>query len=413
MTHAWNEEPLNEQQRALREELSALLGTVATRDLIDLLMERSFERRATDLHFDPTPGGLRVRLRIDGILHDVIVLPDEIRNQVISRLKLISGMNITEHRFPQDGRISMTVLDRLRDIRVGSSPTIYGERLVLRLMPDRQTFANLNDLGMFPAQLERMQTAIRSAYGMILSAGPVGSGKTTTMYSCLDQLNQPGRSLVTIEDPVERRIPGVNQIQVEPAQEFGFVEALKGALRQDPNVIMVGEIRDPETAQIASRASLTGILSLSTIHANDAASVVGIFREYDIKPLFIADSLRGVVSQRLIRKNCDSCLRELSPEEVPAAALGLEPGDPRLSQLRMGTGCKQCFGSGYYGRIGVYEIMLMTPELRSAIIHGKGPGEIRELAHEQGMQTLDEAVREHVLAGRTTMQEFHRVLASF
>lgn len=403
----------NEQQRALREELTLLMDEVAPRDLIDLLLERSFEKRATDVHFDPIPAGLRVRLRIDGILQDIVILPEEIRAQVVSRLKLIGGMNITEHRVPQDGRISMSVFDRLRDIRIGSSPTIYGERLVLRLMPDNQSLTNLEELGFFPEQLARLETALRAPYGMILSAGPVGSGKTTTMYSCLDRLNQPGRSLVTIEDPVERRISGVNQIQVEPAHEFGFVPALKGVLRQDPNVIMVGEIRDSETAHIASRASLTGILSLSTIHANDAASVVGIFREYDIRPLFIADSLRCIISQRLIRKNCQHCLQPVPREEILPAALKLDENDPRLAQLQRGAGCKQCFGSGYFGRIGIYEVLLMTPEIRTAIIHGEGAAAIRELAREQGMLTLDDAVRAHVLNGTTTLQEYDRVLASF
>lgn len=400
-------------QRALREELGALLDHVSPGDLVDLLLERAFENRATDIHFDPVETGLRIRMRVDGILHDITTLPEGIRPQVVSRLKLQAGMNITEHRVPQDGRISRTVRDRRRDIRAGSSPTIFGERIVLRLMPDQQSYARLEELGLSDSQRERLESSLSTPYGMILVAGPVGSGKTTTLYSCLGRLNDAARSLVTIEDPVERRIPGVNQIQVEQAQEFDFVTALKGVLRQDPNVVMIGEIRDSETAHIACRASLTGILALSTIHANDAASVVGIFREYHIRPLFIADALRCVISQRLIRRNCEHCVVDVEPDPIALAQLDIGSPDDLAQPLRRGAGCRHCFGTGYLGRVGVFEVMPASTEIRQAIVSGSKPAELRALARDQGMQTLDDSARAKVLAGETTLEEYHRVLASF
>lgn len=400
-------------QHALQQELQALSDVVAPRELIDLLLERAFENRATDIHLDPSSTGLRVRLRVDGILHDIITLPEEMRAQVISRLKLMGNLNITERRYAQDGRISVTILGNHRDIRVGGGPTIYGERLVLRLMPDQQHYGKLSELGLSDLQLEEVHKALEQPYGMILSVGPVGSGKTTTLYSCLDRLNIAEKSLVTIEDPVERKMTGINQIQVEPQIDFGFVEALKGVLRQDPNIIMVGEIRDPETAQIAARASLTGILALSTLHANDTSSVVQIFREFGIKPLFVADSLRCLIAQRLIRRICENCRESFEPDEVMLAELGLESASQLDSPLVRGTGCQKCFGTGFLGRTGIFEVMTVTSELRAAILNRKGPDEIRELAKASGMQTLEDSVRLKVIAGETSLSEFHRVLSSY
>jgi type II secretory ATPase GspE/PulE/Tfp pilus assembly ATPase PilB-like protein len=406
-------ETTHSAQHALQQELQALSDVVAPRELIDLLLERSFENRATDIHLDPIPTGLRVRMRVDGILHDIITLPEEMRSQVISRLKLMGNLNITERRYAQDGRISVTILGNNRDIRVGGGPTIYGERLVLRLMPDQKHYNNLSELGFTEAQLEEVHKALEQPYGMILSVGPVGSGKTTTLYSCLNRLNVAAKSIVTIEDPVERKMGGINQIQVEPQIDFGFVEALKGVLRQDPNIIMVGEIRDPETAQIASRASLTGILALSTLHANDTSSVVQIFREFGIRPLFVADSLRCLIAQRLIRKTCENCKETFEPDEVTLAELGLDSPSQLDAPLVRGKGCDKCFGTGFFGRTGIFEVMTITSELRSAILHRKAPDEIREIAKAANMQTLEDSARLKVLAGETSLPEFHRVLSSY
>ncbi|HUQ68101.1 MAG TPA: ATPase, T2SS/T4P/T4SS family, partial [Planctomycetaceae bacterium] len=267
---------IESRQKALQEELRELVDLVGPAPLVDLLLERAFQLRATDIHFDPTKTGLRVRLRVDGMLHDVLQLPPEMMSQVVSRVKLMAGMDITERRFSQDGHITSAVLKHQRDVRVGSGPTLYGERLVLRLMPDNSTYTKLEELGLDDEQTATIKRCLKLPYGMVLSVGPVGSGKSTTMYSCLEVLNQPGRSLVTIEDPVERRCDGINQVQIEPRIEFNFVEALRGILRQDPDVVMVGEIRDSETAHIAIRAGLTGVRVLSTLHANDTASCIDV-----------------------------------------------------------------------------------------------------------------------------------------
>jgi type II secretory ATPase GspE/PulE/Tfp pilus assembly ATPase PilB-like protein len=278
------------QKKALQEELRELVGVVGPASLVDLLLERSFQLRATDIHLDPNENGLRVRLRVDGILHDVLQLPIDVMSNVISRLKLMANMDITERRVAQDGHISNAVLKHQRDIRVGSGPTVLGERLVLRLMPDTESFRRLEDLGLDEDQVRDLKKFVHMRYGMVLTVGPVGSGKSTTMYSCLELLNDPAKSLVTIEDPVERRIEGINQIHIDTKIDFNFVDALRGVLRQDPDIIMIGEIRDPETAHIGIRAGLTGVSVLSTLHANDTASAIDVFRDYGIPPTFIADS---------------------------------------------------------------------------------------------------------------------------
>jgi type II secretory ATPase GspE/PulE/Tfp pilus assembly ATPase PilB-like protein len=398
------------RQKALQEELRELVDLVGPAPLVDLLLERAFQLRATDIHFDPTKSGLRVRLRVDGLLHDVLQLPAEMMSQVISRVKLMAGMDITERRFAQDGHISSAVLKHQRDVRVGSGPTIYGERLVLRLMPDGSTYTRLEELGLEASQIELVQRALRMPYGMMLSVGPVGSGKSTTMYSCLELLNQTADSLVTIEDPVERRIDGVNQIQVEPRIDFNFVEALRGVLRQDPDVIMVGEIRDPETAHIAVRAGLTGVRVLSTLHANDTSATVDVFREFNIPPMFIADSLNCILSQRLVRKVCTTSFEEYTPDTAECSILGFIGDDAATVKLRRGIPSEANFHTGYLGRTGVFEVMPVDGDARAAILSGRSASELRQMAVDRGMQTLEQSALRHVRAGVTTLEEMHRVL---
>lgn len=402
------DQPIREQ--ALREELRQLADVVGPAPLVDLLLERAFQLGATDIHFDPNDNGLRVRLRLDGLLHDVLHLPPDMTAQVISRIKLMAGMDITEKRLAQDGHISNSVLGQERDIRVGSGPTIHGERLVLRLMPDQAAFTHLEDLGLDEQQVEAVKRAISGPYGMVLSVGPVGSGKSTTMYSCLRRLSDPSQSLVTIEDPVERRIDGVSQIQVDLKIRFGFVEALRGVLRQDPDVMMIGEIRDPETAHIACRAALTGITVLSTLHAGDAVSTVDVFREFSVPPMLIADSLKGVISQRLVRKVCPHCRTTYRPDAATCRILGIDSGEADRVELAKGEGCQICFQTGYQGRTGVFEVMPITPDLRLAILQEKSHDELLEIARCSGMQSLDATARRKVLDGVTTVQEMHRVL---
>jgi len=398
------------RQKALQEELRELVDLVGPAPLVDLLLERAFQLRATDIHLDPTKTGLRVRLRVDGLLHDVLQLPPEMMSQVVSRVKLMSGMDITERRFAQDGHISSAVLKHQRDVRVGSGPTIFGERLVLRLMPDASTYNRLEELGLEEFQIDEIKRALRMPHGMLLSVGPVGSGKSTTMYSCLEILNQPGDSLVTIEDPVERRIEGVNQIQVDPKIDFNFVEALRGVLRQDPNVIMVGEIRDPETAHIAVRAGLTGVRVLSTLHANDTASTVDVFREFNVPPMFIADSLNCVLSQRLVRKTCETSFEEYTPDAAECTILGISPEEAPTFKLRRGIPSDANFHTGYLGRTGVFEVMAVDGDVRMAILNGRSASELRQMVIARGMQTLEQAAIRKVRAGITTLEEMHRVL---
>lgn len=405
--------PGGSPQKALQAELQELLDVVGPAPLVDLLLERAFHIKATDIHLDPNEQGIRIRLRVDGLLHDVLQVPAPMTPQMVSRIKLMAGMDITERRVSQDGRISNQLLASRRDIRVGSGPTIHGERLVLRLMPDNQTYSKLAELGMEPEQIEQFQRYLNAAYGMILSVGPVGSGKSTTMYSCLEYLNSSNESLVTIEDPVERRIPGVNQIQVDPKINFGFVDALRGVLRQDPNVMMIGEIRDPETAHIGVRAGLSGVTVLSTLHANDTASTIDVFRDFGIPPMFIADSLQGIVSQRLLRRVCTHCRESYNPNEAECEVLGVDLADGPKTQLWRGKGCNACFGTGYQGRTGVFEIMGPDRELRHAILKGAPRGELMRMAASKGMHTLEESARKKVLRGETTIPEMHRVLTTF
>jgi len=331
------------RQKALEEELRGLVDVVGPGPLVDLLLERAFQLKATDIHLDPNDRGLLVRLRVDGLLHNVLDLPSNVTSHVISRIKLLANMDITERRVSQDGHISNAVLQHQRDIRVGSGPTIHGERLVLRLMPDSREYVKLEELGFDENQVSQLQRCIQKPYGMVLSVGPVGSGKSTTMYSCLQELNETAKSLVTIEDPVERRLDNVNQIQVDPKIDFGFVEALRGVLRQDPDVMMVGEIRDPETAHIACRAGLTGVVVLSTLHANDTAATIDVFREFGIPPMFIADSLQGIVSQRLLRRVCQECCEDVELDDNIKQTLSMTddeadaPPDPSGDRARLAT----------------------------------------------------------------------------
>lgn len=405
--------PEHVRQKALQEELAQLVDVVGPGPLVDLLLERAFQLESTDIHFDPTEDGLRIRLRVDGLLHDVLKLPAEMTSHVVSRIKLMANMNITERRFAQDGHISNSVLTAQRDVRVGSGPTIYGERIVLRLMPDQSSYTQLEDLGFEDQQLELLKDHARRPSGMVMSVGPVGSGKSTSMYSCLHLLNDPQKSIATIEDPVERRISGINQIQTDPKIDFGFVEALRGVLRQDPNIMMIGEIRDPETAHIGCRAALTGVMVLSTMHANDSASTIDVFREFGIAPMFIADSVNCLVSQRLVRRVCPIARETYHPDAAVCEMLGVDPDQADSIELVRGVPDDANFHTGYSGRTGVFEILVISRSIREAILQEKTTMEIREMAKAEGMLTLEDAMRAKVLRGETSIEELHRVISTY
>jgi type II secretory ATPase GspE/PulE/Tfp pilus assembly ATPase PilB-like protein len=398
------------RQRALQAELASLVDVVGPAPLVDLLLERAFELGATDIHFDPHEDGLHVRLRLDGLLHEIVTLAPQLAPQVISRIKLIAGMNITERRLAQDGHISGETLKHQRDIRAGSGPTIHGERLVLRLMPDSTRLTALDELGLTDRQMQLVRKSVQSPHGMTLSVGPVGCGKSTTTYACLSLLNDPGLSLTTIEDPVERRIPGVNQIQIDPKIDFNFPQALRGVLRQDPDVMMVGEIRDPETAHIAVRAGLTGIRVVSTMHASSCSAVLDVLREFNVPEMFIADAVNCIVAQRLVRKICPQSRETYLPDPVTAQMLGIAPDQAGSTQLVRGIPTEVNFHTGYSGRTGVFEVMVIDRDLRQALLDNRSALEIAQIAIRNGMQTLEQSAREKVLAGVTTVEEMHRVL---
>ncbi len=398
------------RHRGLQEELKELVDVVGPVPLVDLLLERAFEVGATDIHFDPSSEGVNVRLRVDGMLHEILELDGNTSPQVISRLKLMGGMDITEKRFSQDGHIANSVLRDQRDIRVGSGPTIYGERIVLRLMPSTSTFNQIEDLGLEEDQLAALDSALRVPHGMVLSVGPVGSGKSTSTYSFLNRLNEPNRSLVTIEDPVERRIDGTIQIQTDNKIKFGFVQALRGVLRQDPNVIMVGEIRDAETAHIAARAALTGIQVLSTLHAHDTGATIDVFREFGIPPMFIADSITCVIAQRLLRMVCPKHRETFQPDSATLQILGLNPDESGDVELVRGVPNPENFGTGYAGRTGIFEVLRIDEQIREAILHGHSSKELTNIAIQHGLQSLEQSAIKKVLAGVTTVEEMHRVL---
>lgn len=402
--------PPEARQRALQEELRSLMDVVGPAPLVDLLLERAFELGATDVHFDPRRDGLFLRLRLDGFLHDILRIDAQFAPQLISRIKLMAGMDITERRVAQDGHISNAVLRYRRDVRVGAGPTIYGERVVLRLMPDGSQYTDLDQLGMDEQQVKLVQVGIESPHGVILSVGPVGCGKSTTTYACLAALNDPGRSLVTIEDPVERRVDRVNQIQIDTKINFGFVEALRGVLRQDPDIIMVGEIRDPETAHIAIRAGLTGTRVLSTLHAGDTGATVDMFREFQIPRMFLADSIKCIIAQRLLRKVCEKDRGYYHPDPPTAAILKLSEDEAKTVQLARGIPSDANFHTGYFGRTGVFEVLSVDDELRDLLLQGKSGRSIYDRAIEKGMKNLEAAAREKVLAGITSVEEMLRVL---
>ncbi len=401
------------RQKALQQELGELVDVVGPGPLVDLLLERAFQLNATDIHFDPDEKGIRIRLRVDGLLHGILHVPSTQAAHMVSRIKLMSGMDITEKRLPQDGHISNFVMETQRDIRVACGPTNYGERLVLRLMPGEKSFHRLDDLGFDETQLPMLKRFLNIPYGMILTVGPVGAGKSTTMYGCLDELNDPTKSICTIEDPVERRIDGINQTQINTQIDFTFARALRMLLRQDPDVLMIGEIRDPETAQIGARAGLAGTLVLSTLHANDTTSTFDVLRGFNVPPMVVADAVYCVITQRLLRKICQNCKVAYQPDEPQCEMLGLDPANAGTVEIYKGNGCDKCFGTGFLGRTAVFEVLGMDLDLRRAVLHHKPRLELLEIAKSKGMETLEMAASRKVVAGVTSYEEMNRVLSAF
>ncbi|HLC43175.1 MAG TPA: type II secretion system ATPase GspE [Methylomirabilota bacterium] len=377
--------------------------------LVNLLIENAVASDASDIHVEPFEDSLRVRYRIDGILYDVESPPRRLQSAVTSRIKIMAEMNIAERRLPQDGRIRIAIHSRRLDIRVSTVPTVHGESIVMRLLDRSTIFLTLENLGFAPETQVGFERLISRPHGMLLVTGPTGSGKTTTLYGALDKINSPEKKIITIEDPVEYQLKGVNQIPVKSKIGLSFANGLRHIVRQDPDVIMVGEIRDLETAEIAIHAALTGHLVFSTLHTNDAPGAITRLQDMGVEGYLVASVLEGVLAQRLIRRICANCKVETQVDAKDLRALGIAEALQKGARLYRGVGCDQCRGTGYRGRTGIYELLPISEEIRSMIIRKAPTGEIRRRATELGMVSLREDGWTKAKLGTTTVEEILRV----
>jgi type IV pilus assembly protein PilB len=379
--------------------------------LVNMMITQAINDRASDIHIEPGERTLTVRFRIDGVLHEVMSPPKSVQAGITSRLKIMAEINIAERRIPQDGRISITVGGKSIDIRVATLPTVHGEKLVLRLLDKSSVLLQLQDLGFLPENFTHFERAYKKPYGMILVTGPTGSGKSTTLYATLNILNRPEVNIITVEDPVEYRLPGIAQIQTNNKAGLTFASALRSILRADPDIVLIGEIRDRETAQIAVEAALTGHLVLSTLHTNDAPSALTRLVEMGIEPFLVASSLDAVVAQRLARKLCDRCKEPYMPKAEDLTAIGFtfDPADgpPKLHRP---IGCTSCGHTGYRGRMAVHEVMPISEDIERMVSEKTSSEAIAEVAREQGMLTLRQDGLEKVRAGLTSIEEILRII---
>ncbi|RPJ75423.1 MAG: type II secretion system protein GspE [Desulfobacteraceae bacterium] len=377
--------------------------------LVNHIISQSIKARASDIHFEPYQNSFTVRYRVDGILYDLLTPPKWIQPALISRVKVMSKMNIAEKRLPQDGRFDVRVGDQDIDVRVSTIPTSFGERLVLRLLNKSGSLLELQDLGLAADRLELFQKLAASPNGIILVTGPTGSGKTTTLYAILQSINKPGINIITIEDPVEYQMKGISQIQVNPKIDLTFARGLRSIVRQDPDVILIGEIRDKETADIAVQSALTGHLVFSTLHTNDSPSAITRLVDIGVEPFLISSSVLAVFAQRLVRMLCRECKQPTSPQKVYLQSIGVRPEQFANAAIFKAVGCEKCFQTGYRGRIGIFEIMRMSEELRGLILQTFDSNRIKALAVKEKMTTLRQDGIRKVLAGTTTLEEVLRV----
>ena len=367
--------------------------------------------RASDIHIEPGEDAVRVRYRVDGVLHEVTSQPKRAHAGIISRLKIMAELDIAERRLPQDGRISLRSGGKAIDLRVSTLPTVYGEKLVMRILDKSSVLLELSDLGFVEANYARYERSFRKPYGMILVTGPTGSGKSTTLYATLNAINTPDRNIVTVEDPVEYRLPGINQVQINSKAGLTFAGALRSILRQDPDVVLVGEMRDHETAQMGMEAALTGHMVLSTLHTNDAPSAVTRLTEMGIDPFLVGSAVDVVLAQRLARRLCGRCKvsYQPTPSDLQAAGLVLDEGAPAPTLHRAG-GCGNCGRTGYRGRLAIHEVMAVTEDIERLIVDRASTDEITKMARQQGMHSLREDGLAKVLLGETTLEEIARVI---
>ena len=378
--------------------------------LVNSLFYQASKERASDIHIEPFEQDLLVRFRIDGILYDTLAPPKAIQPLLISRIKIMAGLNIAEKRLPQDGRIRLKVAGKDIDIRVSVIPTAFGERVVLRLLDRSSALLGMEELGLSGRNLTLVTRSIRQSHGIILVTGPTGSGKTTTLYAALSQINTSDKNIITIEDPIEYQLRGIGQMQVNPKIDLTFAAGLRSILRQDPDVIMIGEIRDTETAEIAIQAALTGHLVFSTLHTNDSFGAVSRLLDMGVEPYLVSSSLLGVMAQRLVRRVCQDCRQAYSPAESEIKDIGFTlqavQGRPFY---RPGPGCETCHGKGYRGRSGIHELLVFTDSTRALVMQRADAAAIRRAAVASGMPTLRDDGAERVLAGLTTVEEVVRV----
>lgn len=375
--------------------------------LVKEMIDTAVRQRASDIHIEPMESYIRVRYRIDGALYDRSKYAVNVLSAIIARIKIIGGMDISEKRKPQDGRITQ-VVDRVEyDIRVSVLPTVYGEKVVMRLNAKMALTRNKKELGLKPYELQQFDTILKNPHGIILVTGPTGSGKSTTLYTALSELNREDVNIITVEDPVEANIDGINQVQVNPKAELTFASALRSILRQDPDIIMIGEIRDRETAEIAVQSSITGHLVVSTLHTNSSASTITRLEDMGIESYLLADSVVGVIAQRLVRRLCPECKSPRAASDEEKDFLGVDR--MRSVTIYEPCGCKLCDKTGYKGRIGVYEIMKISPKLKSIISRREGADAIREQAMKEGMRTIRMSAAEYVLDGTTSYYEAARI----
>ena len=399
-------------ESAAEEKVEQLIGVASEAPIIRLvnfIMARAIERGASDIHMEPYEKALRVRYRIDGVLEDVESPPRRLQTAIVSRVKIMSRLNIAENRLPQDGRVKLRIGGKEIDFRVSTVPTLYGESVVIRILDQSSVPLNMETLGFSPETLSAFRPMVSAPYGMVLVTGPTGSGKTTTLYAALQEIKTAERKIITIEDPVEYQIPGVIQIQVKPQIGLTFASGLRSIVRQDPDVILVGEIRDRETAEIAIHSALTGHMVLSTLHTNDAAGAVTRLLEMGVEEYLLPSCLMGVLAQRLVRTICEECT---VPREIPQAMredVLRETGSFPEGELRIGRGCEACAGTGYLGRSGIFELLPVTEAVKELVLSRADAGTLRAKAVAEGMRLLGEDGWEKVRHGITTVEEVLRV----
>jgi general secretion pathway protein E len=377
--------------------------------LVNVMLSQAVKDKASDIHIEPTQKGLKIRYRLDGILYDMISPQKQIQSALISRIKVMADMNIAEKRLPQDGRIEIRIGDKNIDIRVSTIPTAFGERVVLRLLDKTKIFLSVSELGMPDERLNEFNELINAAHGIFLVTGPTGSGKTTTLYGALSTINSTDKNIITIEDPIEYQLEGVGQIQVNPKIDLTFARGLRSIVRQDPDVILVGEIRDLETAEIAIQSALTGHLVFSTLHTNDSASSVTRLIDMGIEPFLVTSSVIAILAQRLVRVICSKCKEKYQPDEQSLLKVGITPEMLQGRKIYRGTGCPACLNTGYAGRTGIFELLIVNEAIQNLILKTSDSNAIKHKAVEFGMVTLRQNGAQKVLNGITTIEEVFRV----